>query len=154
MAAVGRATAAAIAARGIVADVVAEQAVQGSLVEALGDAAGRRVLVATAEGRVRCSPTAFGSGERRSRCSPLPDAPRTGRCGRRVAADLVTFTSSSTVTNVLEALAGRDLGSLRTVSIGPVTSGTLREHGVEPLIEADPHDVEGLVEAVLRAAVQ
>jgi uroporphyrinogen-III synthase len=71
-----------------------------------------------------------------------------------VAADLVTFTSSSTVTNVLEALAGRDLGSLRAVSIGPVTSGTLREHGVEPLIEADPHDVDGLVEAVLRAAVQ
>ncbi|MDX6523467.1 MAG: hypothetical protein QOI17_980, partial [Gaiellales bacterium] len=35
--------------------------------------------------------------------------------------------------------------------IGPITSEALRGHGVEPLVEADPHDVEGLVEAVLRA---
>lgn len=31
------------------------------------------------------------------------------------------------------------------VSIGPVTSATLREHGIEPLAEADPHDLDGLV---------
>jgi uroporphyrinogen-III synthase len=43
----------------------------------------------------------------------------------------------------------------RIVSIGPVTSATLREHGLEPHVEADPHDVDGLVEALLAdAAVQ
>lgn len=31
------------------------------------------------------------------------------------------------------------------VAIGPVTAATLREHGVEPLAVADPHDLEGLV---------
>jgi len=56
------------------------------------------------------------------------------------------------VENVLGALAPADLTAIRAVSIGPVTSGSLRAHGVEPLVEADPHDVEGLVAAVLRAA--
>jgi uroporphyrinogen III methyltransferase / synthase len=155
MAAVGRATAAAIAARGIVADVVAEQAVQESLVEALGDVSGKRVLVATAEG---ARPVLADGLRQRGAEVDVLHLYRTRRepvdADAVMAADLVTFTSSSTVTNVLEALAGRDLGGLSAVSIGPVTSGTLREHGVEPVIEADPHDVEGLVEAVLRAAVQ
>jgi uroporphyrinogen-III synthase len=53
---------------------------------------------------------------------------------------------------VLDALGGHDLSSLRAVSIGPVTTGTLRERGITPVREADPHDVDGLVAAVLDAA--
>jgi uroporphyrinogen III methyltransferase/synthase len=34
------------------------------------------------------------------------------------------------------------------VSIGPVTSETLREHGVEPDVEASQHDIDGLVTAL------
>ncbi len=37
------------------------------------------------------------------------------------------------------------------ISIGPVTSQTLRDHGWEPAAEADPHDLNGLVQAVVRA---
>jgi uroporphyrinogen III methyltransferase/synthase len=153
VAAVGRATAAAATARGIVADVVAEQAVQESLLDALGDVAGRRVLVATAEG---ARPVLTDGLRQRGAEVDVLHLYRTRRepvdADAVLTADLITFTSSSTVTNVLEALAGRDLSALRAISIGPVTSGTLREHGVEPLIEADPHDVDGLVAAVLRAA--
>jgi uroporphyrinogen III methyltransferase / synthase len=155
VAAVGRATAAAIAERGIVADVVAEQAVSESLVEALGDVAGRRVLVATAEA---ARPVLEDGLRARGAEVDVVNLYRTRREAIDVeavmAADLVTFTSSSTVGNVLDGLAERDVGGLRAVSIGPVTSASLRERGVEPLVEADPHDVEGLVEAVLRAAVQ
>jgi uroporphyrinogen-III synthase len=75
-----------------------------------------------------------------------------GPGGRGV--DAATFTSSLTVTNLLNLLlaAGVDapLG-MRAVSIGPVTSGTLREFGWEPSAEADPHDLGGLVMAVVRA---
>jgi uroporphyrinogen III methyltransferase/synthase len=63
------------------------------------------------------------------------------------AADYVTFTSSSTVRYFLEA-AGRPDGA-RLVSIGPVTSATLREHGLEPHVEAARHDIDGLVDALV-----
>jgi uroporphyrinogen III methyltransferase / synthase len=153
VAAVGRATADALAARGIVADVVPQQAVSDALPDALGEVAGKRVLVATAEG----ARTAL-SDELRARGGAVDvlHLYRTLRepvdRGAVVASDLVTFTSSSTVENVLGALAPADLAAIRAVSIGPVTTGSLRAHGVEPLVEADPHDVEGLVEAVLDAS--
>ncbi len=73
----------------------------------------------------------------------------------RLIADAATFTSSSTVTNFFRLLreAGFD-GSprgLRAVSIGPITSQTLRDHGWKPAAEADPHTMAGLVDAVVRA---
>ena len=69
-------------------------------------------------------------------------------------ADYVTFTSSSPV-RFLVAAAGdrRALGhGPRLVSIGPVTSATLREHGLEPHVEAARHDIDGLVDALLADA--
>jgi uroporphyrinogen III methyltransferase/synthase len=35
-------------------------------------------------------------------------------------------------------------------SIGPVTSETLRKHGMPPAFEANPHDIPGLVAAIVR----
>jgi uroporphyrinogen III methyltransferase/synthase len=40
----------------------------------------------------------------------------------------------------------------RVVSIGPVTSATLREHGIEPDVEAERHDIDGLVQALVADA--
>ncbi len=37
-------------------------------------------------------------------------------------------------------------------SIGPITSATLRAHGLEPTVEAEPHTIAGLVEAVVAVA--
>jgi uroporphyrinogen-III synthase len=67
------------------------------------------------------------------------------------AADYVTFTSSSTVRFFLKS-AGDPPGlspATRIVSIGPVTSATLREHGLEPHVEAHRHDIDGVVEALV-----
>jgi uroporphyrinogen-III synthase len=66
------------------------------------------------------------------------------------SADLITFTSSSTVASLAAVLGDGALNGLRAASIGPVTSAALREHGIEPAAEADPHTVEGLVAAVER----
>jgi len=65
--------------------------------------------------------------------------------------DAITFTSSSTVQNLMHMISG-DLALLQGVklcSIGPVTSDTLREYGLEPSIEASNSSVDGLVEAML-----
>ena len=64
-------------------------------------------------------------------------------------ADLITFTSSSTVENFL-ALGLPWPAGMQVASIGPVTSGTARERGLEVAVEARRHDIPGLVEAILR----
>jgi uroporphyrinogen III methyltransferase / synthase len=62
----------------------------------------------------------------------------------------VTFTASSTVRFLMQALDGELPPGPRVVSIGPVTSATAREHGLTVDLEADRHDLDGLVEALLR----
>ena len=62
--------------------------------------------------------------------------------------DAITFTSSSTVTNFCDAV-GTITGDPAVVSIGPVTSQTARDRGLNVRAEADPHTIDGLVDAVL-----
>jgi uroporphyrinogen III methyltransferase/synthase len=72
---------------------------------------------------------------------------------RLAAADYVTFTSSSTVRFLLEAVGPQGLpAGARLVSIGPVTSATMREHGLRVDVEAARHDIDGLVDALLTDA--
>jgi uroporphyrinogen-III synthase/uroporphyrinogen III methyltransferase/synthase len=63
-----------------------------------------------------------------------------------------TFTSSSSVTHLAEAARAARIAfpfaGVAAISIGPITSATLRDHGWEPAAEANPHDVPGLVAAV------
>jgi uroporphyrinogen III methyltransferase / synthase len=61
----------------------------------------------------------------------------------------ITFTSSSTVTNLIAAAGREALSQIKIASIGPITSATLREHGVEPTVEAQPHTIGGLVDAIV-----
>ncbi len=64
--------------------------------------------------------------------------------------DWITFTSSSTVTNFVQAAGSHTLEGIKVASIGPVTSSTLRKFGLDVTAEASPYNVEGLVEALLR----
>ena len=62
-------------------------------------------------------------------------------------ADLITFTSSSTVENFL-ALGLPWPKGMQVASIGPITSKTARDHGLNIDIEARQHDIDGLVQAI------
>jgi uroporphyrinogen-III synthase len=68
--------------------------------------------------------------------------------------DAVTFTSSSSVTHLAEAAQNAGLAfpfpNTPAISIGPVTSQTLRDLNWPPAVEADPHDIPGLIAAVAR----
>ena len=67
-------------------------------------------------------------------------------------ADYVTFTSASTVRNFIDASGGRLPERARIVSIGPVTSEAVRQAGLTVDVEAQRHDPEGLIEALMADA--
>ena len=164
VAAVGSATAAALREAGLAVTLTPREYVAESLVEALADrVAGQRVLLARAMVARDIIPDALRA---RGGMVDVFDAYRTvipaesvtairtifGAGGR--APDAATFTSSSTVTNflaLLDAAGVSTIPGMKAVSIGPVTSATLRERGWEPAAEAAPHDLSGLVDAVMRA---
>lgn len=67
--------------------------------------------------------------------------------------NLVTFTSSSTVTNLLELLGchGTELLKRAKVAcIGPITAGTCLEHGITPDVIAEEYTIHGVVEAIVK----
>lgn len=69
---------------------------------------------------------------------------------REEGADWITFTSSSTAENFV-ALQLPLPAQLKTASIGPITSQTLRKLGLDVDVEAKTHDIPGVVDAILKA---
>jgi uroporphyrinogen III methyltransferase/synthase len=63
--------------------------------------------------------------------------------------DWITFTSSSTAQNLIDAIGPDALAGIRSASIGPVTTATLRKLGIEPAAQANPYTIPGLLEAIL-----
>jgi uroporphyrinogen III methyltransferase/synthase len=158
VAAIGPGTARALDEQGITADIVPERYVAESLVEALAELPVGRALVARARDARDVLPDALRARGVEVDVLELYETiaePLDPRALAQVrTTDYVTFTSSSTVRFFLQAAAGAAELSpdTRIVSIGPVTSKTLREHGLTPHVEAQRHDVDGLVQAVLEDA--
>lgn len=101
--------------------------------------------VLTAKGYDPVEVVAYRTG----RPSELPTEVLAALAGDQV--DLVAVASPSTARNLVALLDGRPW-SRQVVSIGPVTSATCRELGLGVLAEADPHDLDGLTAALVRAA--
>jgi uroporphyrinogen III methyltransferase / synthase len=158
VAAIGPGTAAALAEHGVIADVVpAERFVAEGLVEALADVPVTRALVARAAVARDVLVEALRSRGAEVDVVALYETVAAPLGEEELAAvrtaDYVTFTSSSTVRFLLETLGGDGPGLRgRLVSIGPVTSATLREHGLEVHVEASRHDIDGVVEALVADA--
>ena len=158
VAAIGPGTARALTRHGIVADVVPERFVAEGLIEALKDVdvEGARVLVARAAEARDVLPEHL---EKRGAevdvvalYETVRERPKAETVEAAQGADYVTFTSSSTVTNLAEALGERFPAEARVVSIGPVTSEAIREAGLRVDVEAERHDIDGLLNALLADA--
>ncbi len=177
VAAIGPGTARELEQHGVRADVVPSRSIAEALVEALADTPveGRRVLVARAgEGR-EVLPDAL-----RERGAEVDDValydtvvePLSEEQRALLAnVDYVTFTSASSVRNLLDSLGDANvtptdefaspgqqkpaasavgtLGRARVVSIGPVTTAEAQARGLEVDVKASQHDVDGLVAALV-----
>jgi uroporphyrinogen III methyltransferase/synthase len=158
IAAIGPGTARALAEHGIAADIVPERFVAEALVEALAsvDVEGRRVLLARAAEARDVLPDALRERGAEVDVVSLYETVREKPAAKAIEAaqdaDYVTFTSSSTVRNLTEALGDRFPRSARVVSIGPITSEAARAAGLEVAAEAERHDVDGLLAALLADA--
>ncbi|MFW6270607.1 MAG: uroporphyrinogen-III C-methyltransferase [Bacillota bacterium] len=64
--------------------------------------------------------------------------------------ELITFTSSSTVNNLVEIFKENidNIKDIPVACIGPVTASTARKHGFDVIIEAEEHTIPGLVNSI------
>jgi len=161
VAAVGEATAAAARAFGIQITIVPESYLAESLVEGLAALSyGQKILLARAAVARDVIPDALRAAgavvdvvEAYRNAMP-EDAPEKLRRALAGGIDAATFTSSSSVTHLLGAASAAEISwplkGIAAISIGPVTSATLRESGWEPAAVASLSDIPGLVAAVAR----
>ncbi|HTT19716.1 MAG TPA: uroporphyrinogen-III synthase [Candidatus Sulfotelmatobacter sp.] len=163
IAAIGPATKKAIEKRGVTVDLMPREYVAESVVRSLrSKVKGKRVLLVRAKVARDVIPRELRNAGAHVDVveayeTVIPESSR-----RRLKAvlenrvkrpDVVTFTSSSTVRNFVELLGSRrnakSLAGIRTASIGPVTSGTLRELGLRVDIAAREFTIPGLVTAIV-----
>jgi len=158
VAAIGPGTARVLAEHGVAADVVPERFVAEGMIEALADhdVTGARVLVARAAEARDVLPERLAERgavvDVVALYETVREQPDADAVEAAQDADYVTFTSSSTVTNLTEALGERFPSGARVVSIGPVTSDAVRQAGLSVDVEAERHDIDGLVQALLADA--
>ncbi len=161
VAAVGTATVAALAERGVRADLVPGEAVGEALAEAMkregvagakvlllrSDIARRDIVDALTAAGATCDDLAIY----RTVCpESLPQEFVERFVGGRI--DWLTLTSPSSMNNLVRLLgAGRveGLRRARLASIGPVTTKAIRQAGFVEAVEATPHDAGGLVSAIV-----
>jgi uroporphyrinogen-III synthase len=159
--AVGSATAKAASEAGLKVTFVPESYVAESLAEGLSrQVSGQRVLMARASiardaipDTLRAAGAVVDVVDAYQNAMPAA-APEQLRQALAAGIDAASFTSSSSATHLAEAASKAGLAwpfpSVPAVSIGPITSQTLRDLGWEPAEEANPSDVPGLIAAIVQ----
>ena len=163
VAAIGPATEAALEALHLKVDRMGGEFVAESLLESLSaeNLSGKRILLARAAVARDTLPAGLAA---RGAHVDVATAYRTGppdnlaALGRELLAGphkphWLTFTSSSTVENLVAAVGVESLAGIQVASIGPVTSATARKLGVQVTVEAPRFDENGLVEAILSKGI-
>jgi uroporphyrinogen III methyltransferase / synthase len=159
LAAIGPGTAEALAGANLEVDLVPPRFVAESLLDELPAASatgGRLLLVRAAVARDVLPEGLRGKGwdvdvveGYRTEQAPLAEE----QAAAVAAADVVTFTSSSTVTNFLRVMGGRPIAPV-VAAIGPITAATARDHGLAVDVEAEVHTIDGLVDALVAWAAK
>jgi uroporphyrinogen III methyltransferase/synthase len=158
IAAIGPATASALLDCGLAVDVAPDRFVADALLDELrlrGDVHGARVLYVAAEGAretLRDGLDDLGAVvDHVVAYRSVPDGAGAEQLRQRLledGADLVTFTSASSV-NAFVAAVGADAATrVPAASIGPITSEQARAAGLDVVVEAAESTMGGLVDAI------
>ncbi len=156
---VGPKTGAALQAYGLRPDLMPDDYQAEGVVELLrGQVAGKRILYPKAAlardliiaelskaGAEVIAPVAYGSAPPAGAATTLHELVNQN-------VDLLTFTASSTVRNFIDLLRADDLSlatAIPAASIGPLTSATARELGLNVVIEPNESTLDAMVEAIV-----
>ena len=159
VAAIGPATSGALAKQGVISDLVPQQYVAESLLESLAECvrSGDRILLPRADiGRNALEEGLAGMGARVQRLVAYRTVtpPESKQLAMELlsggSVDVVTFTSSSTVENLMGILEGdaSKLNCAVVACIGPITAASADAAGLKVDVVASEHTIPGLVEAI------
>ena len=159
LAAIGPATADALAGYGLPVDFVPDQYVAEAIVDGIGDVRGQRILLPRADIARRAlvegleargaevhEVTAY-------RTLPANPGDLQSLLGQQPAIDIATFTSPSTVHNFVALLADgltqNVLGRAVVACIGPITASAAQAEGLRVDIVAPEHTTSGLLQTIV-----
>jgi uroporphyrinogen-III synthase len=157
IATVGAATRTAAEERGFTVELTPETYVAEALVGAFRseDLSGKRILIPSAAvtrdvvaTELRARGVRVDVVEAYRNVLPPEAATGAAEIFREPYPDWVTFASSSAVDNLLCLIERDNLRNVKIASIGPITSKTVRQYGLEVAAEAREHSIEGLVAAI------
>jgi len=165
--AIGQETAESLEARGLRPELVTSEYTAEGLANALEgwEMEGMRVLVPRAEVARDALPALLAQRGAQVEILPVYQAvcpPETGAALLQLfsaeGADVITFTSSSTVANFVRAFPDDRLpavlGDAEIACMGPVTADTARKLGLKVGIIAREYTIQGLVQAIVEAAAR
>ena len=158
IAAIGPATKAALEKRGVKVAVTPPEFIAEAVVEALrGRVVGKKVLLVRAQEARDVIPRELANAGAQvdvvaayQTVLPAASRPRLRKLLRdpKSRPHVIAFTSSSTVRNFMKLASGLPLDGIHFVSIGPVTSNTMREVGLAPHAQAREYTMAGLIGAI------
>ena len=153
IAVIGRASGDELKQYGLVPDIIPEKFVAESLLEEFAklNITNKKILIpCSADARMTLKDGLTQMGAEVDRVdiynAAKPSYENDGLLEKIKEADMITFTSSSTVTNFFSICHETNAA---IASIGPVTTDTIIKHGFNPSITAEEYTIEGLVEGIV-----
>lgn len=150
IAAIGSTTAESLSKYGIIADFVPKEFIAEAIVDLLKDIVkDKKILIPRAEEAREILPQKLIEYGAKVEIVPVYKTISAIKDDVKLDdIDLVTFTSSSTVKNLLNTVGAETLKNKKTAAIGPVTAATLKDFGIEVNIIAEEYTIDGLVNAI------
>jgi uroporphyrinogen III methyltransferase/synthase len=161
---IGPRTARELARYGLQADLIPTEYQAEGIIESLADRdlRGQRILIARAQvareilpDQLRAAGAAVDVVHVYRTVRPDMEATRLVEAFAAGGIDMVTFTSSSTVTNFVDLFGGAErmrkaVGETPVACIGPITAATAEEHGLKTQVMPGENTVPALAEAIVR----